>query len=60
MMNCASVFRMMRQRWRKGAGHVARMGKKGNARRVLVVKPEGKIYLKDLVIDDSIILKCLK
>jgi hypothetical protein len=51
---------MMRQRWRKGAGHVARMGKKRNARRVLVMKPEGKIYLKYLVIDDSIILKCLK
>jgi hypothetical protein len=33
---------MIKQRRMKWAGHVARMGKKRNAYRLLVEKPEGK------------------
>jgi hypothetical protein len=33
---------MIKSRMMKWAGHVARMGEKGNAYRILVEKPEGK------------------
>jgi hypothetical protein len=37
-----SIIRMMKSRTMKLAGHVARMGEKRNAYRILVRKPEGK------------------
>jgi hypothetical protein len=37
-----SIIRMMKSRRMRGAGHVARMGEKTNAYRILVGKPEGK------------------
>jgi hypothetical protein len=37
-----SIIRMMKSRRMKWAGHVARMGEKRNAYRILVGKPEGK------------------
>jgi hypothetical protein len=36
------IIKLRRMRW---AGHVARMGEKGNAYRLFVVKPEGKRLL---------------
>jgi hypothetical protein len=38
----ASIIRMIKLRRMRWAGHVARMGPKRNACRILVVKPEGK------------------
>jgi hypothetical protein len=37
-----SIIRIIKSRRMKWAGHVARMGEKGNAYRLLVGKPEGK------------------
>jgi hypothetical protein len=37
-----SIIRMMKSRRMRWAGHVARMGEKKNAYRLLVGKPEGK------------------
>jgi hypothetical protein len=37
-----SIIRMIRLRRMRWAGHVARMGEKRNAYRILVGKPEGK------------------
>jgi hypothetical protein len=37
-----SIIRMIKSRRMRWAGHVARMGWKGNAYRILVGKPEGK------------------
>jgi hypothetical protein len=37
-----SIIRMIKSRRMRWAGHVARMGKKRNAYRILVGKPEGK------------------
>jgi hypothetical protein len=37
-----SIIRMIKSRSMKWAGHVARMGEKGNAYRILVGKPEGR------------------
>jgi hypothetical protein len=37
-----SIIRMMKSRRMRWAGHVARMGAKRNAYRILVGKPEGK------------------
>jgi hypothetical protein len=38
----SSIIRMNKSRRMKGARHVARMGEKRNAYRILVGKPEGK------------------
>jgi hypothetical protein len=37
-----SIIRIIKSRRMRWAGHVARMGDKGNAYRLLVRKPEGK------------------
>jgi hypothetical protein len=37
-----SIIRIIKSRRMKWAGHVARMGEKGNVHRLLVGKPEGK------------------
>jgi hypothetical protein len=37
-----SIIRIIKSRRMRWAGHVARMGEKGNMYRLLVVKPEGK------------------
>jgi hypothetical protein len=37
-----SIIRIIKSRWLRWAGHVARMGEKTNAYRLLVGKPEGK------------------
>jgi hypothetical protein len=37
-----SIIRMIKSRTKRWAGHVARMGEKRNAYRILVGKPEGK------------------
>jgi hypothetical protein len=37
-----SIIRVMKSRRMRWAGHVARMGEKRNAHRLLVGKPEGK------------------
>ena len=41
----------------RGAGHVARMGERRGAYRVLVRKPEGRKNLKEPGVDGRIILK---
>jgi hypothetical protein len=41
-----NIIRMIKSRWMRRAGHVARMGEKGNAIRILVQKPEGKRPLR--------------
>jgi hypothetical protein len=38
----SSIIRMSKSRKMRLAGHVARMGEKRNANRILVGKPEGK------------------
>jgi hypothetical protein len=40
-----SIIRIIKSRRMRWAGHVARMGEKRNAYRILVGKPEGKIPL---------------
>jgi hypothetical protein len=37
-----SIIRIMKSRRRRWAGHVARMGEKRNAYRILVGKPQGE------------------
>jgi hypothetical protein len=44
-------IRGMKTRRMKWAGHVARTGDLRGAYRILVGKPEGKIYLEDLDVD---------
>jgi len=41
----------------RGMGHVAQMGMKRNSYRILVGKSEGRNLLKELNIDDGVILK---
>jgi hypothetical protein len=41
-MLSASIFRIIKSRRMRWAGHVARIGEKRNAYRILVGKPEGK------------------
>jgi hypothetical protein len=43
-----SIIRMIKSRMMRWAGHVARMGEKRNAYRILVGKPEGKRPLGSL------------
>ena len=50
------VIKSRRMRW---AGHVARMGEKRGAYRILVGKPEGKKPWGDLGVDGWIILGCI-
>jgi hypothetical protein len=52
-----SITRMMKPNRVRWAGHVARMGEKRNACRILVVKQEGKIPLGKSKIDRWILLK---
>jgi hypothetical protein len=40
-----NIIRMIKSRWMRWAGHVARMGEKRNAYRILVGKPEDKRLL---------------
>jgi len=47
----------MKSRRMKWLGHVAHMGKRKDAYRVLVVRPEGNNNLKFRGVDDRIILK---
>jgi hypothetical protein len=42
LYSSTNITRMIKSRRRRWAGHVARMGEKGNAYRILVGKPEGK------------------
>jgi hypothetical protein len=41
----SSIIRIIKSRWMRSAGHVARMREKRNAYRLLAGKPEGKIPL---------------
>jgi hypothetical protein len=41
-----SIIRMIKSMWMRWAGHIARMGEKRNAYRILVGKPEGKRPLR--------------
>ena len=52
-----NVIRVIRSRRMRGAGHVARVGKRRGVYRVLVEKPEGKNNLVDPVVDGKIVLK---
>ena len=51
--NIVRVIKSRRMRW---AGHVARMGEERGVYRVLVGKPEGRRYWRDLGVDGWIIL----
>jgi hypothetical protein len=42
LYNSPSIIRMIKSRRMRWAGHVARMGRKGNAYKLLMGKPEGK------------------
>jgi hypothetical protein len=42
LYSSSSTIRMIKSRRRKWAGHIARMGEKSNAYRILVGKPEEK------------------
>jgi hypothetical protein len=52
-----SIIRMIRSRRMRLAGHVARMGEKRNAYRILVGKPAGKRPMEDLDVGGWTILK---
>jgi len=52
--NIVRVIKSRRMRW---VGHVAHMGERRGVHRVLVGKPEGKIYLEDPAVDGMIILR---
>jgi hypothetical protein len=45
LFSSPSIIRMIKSRRMRWAGHVARMGEKRNAYRILVGKPEGKRQL---------------
>jgi hypothetical protein len=42
LYSSTSIIRIIKSRRMRGAGHVARMGEKRNAYRLMVGKPEGK------------------
>jgi hypothetical protein len=46
LYSSSNIIRMMKSRRMRWAGHVARMGQKLNAYRILVGKPEGKRPLR--------------
>ena len=50
------MIKSRRLRW---AGHVARMGERRGAYRVLVGKSEERNHIKDPGVDEMIILKCI-
>jgi hypothetical protein len=52
-----NIIRMIKSRRMRWMGHLARMGEKRNAYRILVGKPEGKRPLGRLDVGDRIILK---
>jgi hypothetical protein len=54
--NIIRVIKSRRMRW---MGHVARMGERRGAYRILVGRPEGRKHLGDPGIDGRIILKWL-
>jgi hypothetical protein len=56
-VNSPNVIRVIRPRRLRGAGHVARLGNKSDAYRVLVGKREGGSHVEDPGIDGRIILK---
>jgi hypothetical protein len=41
-MKISNIIRTIKSRWMRWAGHIARMGEKRNAYRILVGKPEGR------------------
>jgi len=54
--NIIWVIKSRRVKWTE---HVACMGDRRSAYRVLVGKPEGKDHLENINVDESIILKCI-
>jgi hypothetical protein len=52
----SSIIRITKSRRMRWAGHVARMGEKRNACRLLVGKPEGKRPLEDQDVGGWIVL----
>jgi hypothetical protein len=52
-----SIIRMIRSRRMKWAGHVARMGERRNAYRIMVGKPEGRDHWEDQDVGGWTILK---
>jgi hypothetical protein len=57
LYSSASIIRMIKSRRIRWAGHVARMGEKRNAYRILVGKPEGRDHWEDQDVDGWTILK---
>jgi hypothetical protein len=51
------IIRMIKSRRMRRAGHVAQMGEKRNAYRILVGKPEGKRPLEDQDVGGWTVLK---
>jgi hypothetical protein len=54
-----SIIRIIKSRWMRWAGHVARIGRKRNAYRILVGKPERKNRYEDQDLDGWILLGCI-
>ena len=52
-----NIFRVIKLRRMRWAGHVARMGERRGVYRVFVGKPEGKNHLGDPGVDGRIILR---
>jgi hypothetical protein len=52
--NIVRIIKLRRTSW---AGHIARMGERRGAYRVLVGKPEGRMPLEDPAVDGRIILR---
>jgi hypothetical protein len=57
MHSSLKISRVIKSRKIRWAGHVARMGDRRGAYRVLVGRPEGKSHLEDLGVDGKTILK---
>jgi hypothetical protein len=57
LYSSANIIRVIESRRMDREGHVARMGERRGAYRVLLGKPEGRNHLKDPGVDGRIILK---
>jgi hypothetical protein len=57
LYSSSSIIRIIKSRRLRWAGHVARMGEKRNAYRLLVGKPEGKRPVRRQVLGGWIILR---
>jgi hypothetical protein len=54
------IFKVIKSRGMRWAGHVTRVGSIGNACKIIVGKHGGKIHLENSEVDGKIILECME